>query len=144
MKCTHPDHNDQETCEDRAVGCHRKCKCCMGEPMLYELIQEWDEENEVFSNEGRRGVENLCRLVRALGYRDSQHFGQLSQDACLGDLVEFLEDNSGCIDAIKEWIGKQSCSEWRESLESELPERTCPCCGEPLEDDVCQNVECES
>lgn len=31
MNCKHPDHNDKETCEDRAVGCHKDCICCMGE-----------------------------------------------------------------------------------------------------------------
>ena len=29
--CDHPDHNDHETCEDRAVGCSKHCACCMGE-----------------------------------------------------------------------------------------------------------------
>ena len=29
--CTHPDHNDQETCGDRAVGCSKHCVCCMGQ-----------------------------------------------------------------------------------------------------------------
>jgi hypothetical protein len=28
-KCTHPDHNEHETCEDRAVGCHKDCECCI-------------------------------------------------------------------------------------------------------------------
>ncbi len=32
MTCTHPDHNDHETCEDRAVGCSKDCFCCMGDP----------------------------------------------------------------------------------------------------------------
>jgi len=30
MKCEHPDHNDHETCEDRAVSCHKDCVCCQG------------------------------------------------------------------------------------------------------------------
>lgn len=29
--CTHPDHNDKENCEDRAVGCSKHCTCCLGE-----------------------------------------------------------------------------------------------------------------
>jgi hypothetical protein len=29
MKCEHPDHNDNETCEDRAVACHQDCTCCL-------------------------------------------------------------------------------------------------------------------
>lgn len=30
VKCTHPDHIDGKTCEDRAVGCNSLCVCCMG------------------------------------------------------------------------------------------------------------------
>jgi hypothetical protein len=29
MKCEHPDHNENETCEDRAVACHKHCTCCL-------------------------------------------------------------------------------------------------------------------
>ena len=28
--CTHPDHNDHETCEDRACACSKDCRCCNG------------------------------------------------------------------------------------------------------------------
>jgi hypothetical protein len=28
--CDHPDHTDDESCEDRAIGCSVYCKCCMG------------------------------------------------------------------------------------------------------------------
>ena len=35
MKCLHPDHNDNETCEDRAVACHKDCDCCL--PPLQQL-----------------------------------------------------------------------------------------------------------
>jgi len=30
MNCEHPDHVDGVSCEDRAVGCHKDCECCMG------------------------------------------------------------------------------------------------------------------
>lgn len=30
-RCEHPDHNDSESCLDRAVGCSKHCFCCMGE-----------------------------------------------------------------------------------------------------------------
>ena len=33
VKCTHPDHVDGQSCEDRAVGCHPDCECCMGKPV---------------------------------------------------------------------------------------------------------------
>lgn len=28
--CTHPDHTDGETCEDRTISCHKNCICCKG------------------------------------------------------------------------------------------------------------------
>lgn len=31
LQCTHPDHNDQTNCQERAVGCSPHCECCMGE-----------------------------------------------------------------------------------------------------------------
>lgn len=90
--------------------------------MMHELIEKVCGERGLYGNEGRRGVENLCKLCRILGYKDSMHFGQFAPDGSIGDLVEFLEDNPGCIEAIKEWIGERDVSEWRENLESELPE----------------------
>ena len=33
MNCTHPDHEASRTCEDRAVGCDKTCRCCMGAPV---------------------------------------------------------------------------------------------------------------
>lgn len=32
--CTHPDHNNNEKCLDRTVGCSRTCVCCMGDLAL--------------------------------------------------------------------------------------------------------------
>jgi len=29
-KCTHPDRTEEESCEERAVGCSEDCTCCMG------------------------------------------------------------------------------------------------------------------
>ncbi len=100
---------------------------------MHELISKVCEEKDLGRNEGRRGVENLCKLVRILGYKDSMHFGQFAHDGAIGDLVEFLEDNSGCVEAIKEWIAEQNVSEWKENLQSELPEEICEECGEPYE-----------
>lgn len=28
MKCTHPDHQEGTSCEDRAVSCDKDCMCC--------------------------------------------------------------------------------------------------------------------
>lgn len=86
-----------------------------------ELIEEFNEHNP--GNEGRRGVENLCRLARALGYKDRNYFGQLDHDCSIGDLIEFFEDNSGAIEAVKEWISGVESPEWKANLLSTLPEK---------------------
>ena len=72
--------------------------------------------------EGRRGVEQLCQLTRALGYRDSQYFGQLTSKASLGDLVMFLEDNPGAVEALHTWIRDQNSPEFEAALLEEMPE----------------------
>lgn len=52
---------------------------------------------------GRKGVENLCRLCRLLGYKDSTYFGQFAGGS-IGDLIEFLEDNPGAVEAVVDFI----------------------------------------
>lgn len=81
---------------------------------LREAIQIWEEENGE-RNDGRTGVENLAKLAGALGYNDPMKFGQFL-GGCYGDLIEFLEDNPGCVEAIKEWIAEQNLPVWVDSL----------------------------
>ena len=88
---------------------------------LFELIEEYRAHKRMHCMEGSRGIENLCKLVHALGYRDCMNRLQF-QDGCVGDLLDFLEDNSGAIEAIITWIGDQNIKEWKDNLESELPE----------------------
>lgn len=90
---------------------------------LGEAIEKFHEQEHLNSYEGRRGVMTLARTVRALGYKDFQNFGNLgsnSNGACVGDLIEFFEDNSGAIQAVIEWIQNQRSTEWHESVESLL------------------------
>jgi hypothetical protein len=89
---------------------------------LSEAIERWSNQTMSHSSDGRRGLINLCKLVRVIGYKDRQYFGQLDSDCSIGDLINFLEDNSGCIEAIKEWIGNQDIDEWKENLELEFEE----------------------
>lgn len=89
---------------------------------LRALIDEYSDQEKMHF-EGRRGVENLCKLVEALGYRDTfQYFGQLNNGACIGSLINFLEDNSGCIEAMVNWICKHDFPEWKEEMKSHLNE----------------------
>lgn len=46
--CDHPDHNDNETCEERCVGCSPYCKCCLGKEGV--LLQILEDENKVHIN----------------------------------------------------------------------------------------------
>ena len=94
---------------------------------LSELVEQYMDENKLYRTEGRQGVENLCLLVRALGYKDPQYFGQFVRNtmpgsACLGDLFEFLEDNPGAITAMIEWISDSKVKEWEDSLREQLSE----------------------
>jgi hypothetical protein len=117
---------------------------------LVQLIEEYRDYKGMHCMEGSSGVENLCKMVRALGYRDSMNRMQF-RDGCLGDLVEFLEDNSGAIEAIVAWIGERNVPEWKDNLESELPARKvkdfypdclCPDCQDDIPDDAVEGEEC--
>jgi len=92
------------------------------EQTLTDLIQEWQDEKKVHHFEGSRGFENLCKLTRAIGYRDPLNQMQF-RDGCVGDLMCFFEDNPGAMEAVINWIGEQDNDEWKESIESELPEK---------------------
>jgi hypothetical protein len=98
---------------------------------LNDALEQFEKQEHLHTNEGRRGVENLCRIVHAMGYRDGQHFGQFSSQGSYGDLINFLEDNSGCVEAIKEWIVQQEIQEWADELESRL-DTPCENCGAEL------------
>ena len=69
-------------------------------PMLDAFI----DQNNLHRTEGEQGIINLCQIAYALGYNDPMYFGQLTHKAKVGDLLEFLKDNSGCVEAIIDWI----------------------------------------
>lgn len=87
-----------------------------------EVVEKYRDQKQLTRTEGTKGVHNLCELVRALGYKDPQYFGQFSPEASYGDLIYFLEDNPGAVEAILDFISEQDSSEWKENLESELVE----------------------
>lgn len=70
---------------------------------MMELIELFGEQhNRSSSFEGSRGVRNFTNLVTTgLGYRD---------------LESFLEDNSGAMEALVEWISDVRSPEWKERL----------------------------
>lgn len=85
-----------------------------------EALSAFIDQEGLYRIEGRQGVENLCTIARALGYKDPQYFGQLSAKACLGDLICFLEDNPGAIEAMLVWIARMQHPEFLEALKGQL------------------------
>ena len=123
----------------------------MSDRSVSELLDAYMDQEKMHNMEGRRGVENLCKIAQALGYKDPQYWGQLNSKVALGDLVMMLEDNSGLIEAMIEWIGSRNFKEFREPLEAlvetELVSehyKDCPDCGEEVNPeakigDACDN-----
>lgn len=86
-----------------------------------ELVDRYIDHEKLYSTEGRKGLTNLCQLARALGYKDPNYYGQLTSNASLGDLINFLEDNSGAIEAVINWIRDQESEDWSQSLMDHVP-----------------------
>lgn len=76
-----------------------------------ELLSKWEDKKNINRYEGNSGVRNLEDLIRVLNldYRS---------------IVTFLEDNSGAIGAIRDWIEEwiDQVPEWKESLQAEIEE----------------------
>lgn len=104
----------------------------LNEMDLSDAVDAFINQEASYRTEGRRGVETLCILARGLGYKDPMYWGQLTSKACVGDLISMLEDNSGMIQAMIEWVGDQRNDEWKENLKQGLEE--CDAEEEPCED----------
>jgi len=85
---------------------------------MNELVDAYMEQENLHRLEGRKGVEALCQLASALGYKDPTYFGQLTSKATVGDLLCMLEDNPGMVEAMVEWVRDSNCNEHREALEA--------------------------
>lgn len=84
---------------------------------ICEAVDRFLEQENIYSTEGARGVRNLAKLVNALGYSDFNRYGQQPGGYALGDIFTFLEDNSGAIEALIEWIKtRRNPSEWLDSI----------------------------
>ena len=86
---------------------------------LDELLEAYCAQERLTRLEGRQGIENLSKIAKAIGYKDEMYFGQFL-GGCIGDFLEFLEDNPGVCEAIYNWIGEQNIQEWKEKLEDQL------------------------
>lgn len=86
------------------------------EKSLSELIEEWQDQNKIHRYEGTSGVSNLEKLFGVLGYKEGNYLGYGNE------IINFLSDNPGAIQAILEWIGEREVPEWKENIISELEE----------------------
>lgn len=97
------------------------------------------EVEKLDRTEGPKGVENLAKLVHFMGYSDFQHYGQLRGGACLGDILEFLEDNPGAIEALQNWIREQGSDDdsWDEEIAAHLGEADALKAVDTLTEEAC-------
>lgn len=119
-----------------------------------ELLDAYMDQEKMNNMEGRKGVENLCQIAAALGYKDPMYWGQLTSKATVGDLIMMLEDNSGMIEAMVEWIKSRNFSEFREPLEAlvkvegaavdQYEDGVCPDCGEEINPTAVLGDECDN
>jgi hypothetical protein len=73
-------------------------------------LDQYIEQEDIWQLEGEQGVRNLKNIITTIGYSG---YG--------GVLDNFLADNSGCIEAMIEWIKANDYSgEWNTYVEAEL------------------------
>ena len=66
-------------------------------PLLDQLI----DQERLYTFEGARGLRNMEKITSVLGYRS---------------LTDFLQDNSGAVECIYEWIATSRCEDFAEKL----------------------------
>ena len=73
-------------------------------------LDQYIEQQDIWQLEGEQGVRNLKNIISTIGYSG---YG--------GALENFLADNSGCIEAMIEWIKANDYSdEWDMLVSAEL------------------------
>ena len=90
------------------------------EDSLSELLEAYQDQEELYSFGGDSGVKKLEQIFGVLGYTD-KGFGSATR--------EFLSDNPGAMEAILTWIGEQNLSDWKQRFIENLEDE------EPLDDD---------
>jgi hypothetical protein len=104
---------DQAYCQEETDGsCVWYCEDCRE---FCSVLEKYRNQEKAWSTEGRTGVENLCRICHAIGYVDN-----FASNGSYGDLIEFLKDNSGAVQALLEWMKENANDDWRDSLESRI------------------------
>lgn len=128
----------------------------MTQRTVEELLAAYMDQEKMHNMEGRKGVQHLCQIAGALGYKDPMHFGQLTNKASVGDLLEMLQDNSGMIDAMIQWIQspRRNCPQFRDALEELVTSHdlakdifeggVCPDCSEEISPTATFGDECDN
>lgn len=81
----------------------------VAEAKLEKAVEKFIDDNKLYHFEGDRGVGNLEKIVKEIGY-EGHGFKH-------GTPIEaFLSDNPGAIEALLEWIKEQHVPEWAEAL----------------------------
>ena len=73
---------------------------------LASMIEKYCDQEKMYHFEGGRGVNNFEKIIKVLGY---------------SNMDNFLEDNSGCIENMIEWLGDRNLPEWKEAFAAEIP-----------------------
>lgn len=74
---------------------------------LGEMVDEFLNQNKIYSFEGSKGIDNFLILTKALNPE-------------YNNLDYFLQDNPDALDAVVNWIKNSDLREWKESLSDEL------------------------
>lgn len=85
------------------------------EKTLDEVVEEYTTFKKMWHFEGDTGMKHLNTLTKDMGYKGHGF-------AYGSSLEAFLSDNPGAQEAIVNWIRDQNIADWKEELESCLPE----------------------
>lgn len=88
----------------------------MQNPEMSEILEKWQDYHEISRFEGTSGVKNLEKLLKSLGYSRGNYVGYGNE------IINFLSDNPGAIEAILNFIVETNDKNWNESLIEDLPE----------------------
>ena len=78
--------------------------------MYNKQMEDYLSNKKMYSMEGGRGVTNMETVMREVCGYDSSFSGVMAN---------FFMDNSGAIEAVMEWIGKQALKgDWKDNMEA--------------------------
>jgi len=79
-----------------------------------QVIQRWKEANDIGPcYEGMIGLVRFEDLLKTIGYTDD----------CSGEraIISFLEDNSGALETLENWVANQNNPDWEYEIVADTP-----------------------